>query len=422
MNWFNVFSNSLYSLEIITAALIFLSAYKRKKYYLFRLLLPLAFMTTGIFLTSSFPYNDKLLRFLQLLILNTLMFSGMLFCYKTSASNILFSCTAAIALQQITAGILSLIKIVASFTKFTDNMYVAAAFNETVTYAPVYALFYFLFKYNIKNKMKSNESNFKLKIMSAIIVIVCTGVYRFADGTTVNGIIARSLYSIICNSFALIIQFAFYEQISLRRDLSLEKELRRLEIKHYENWRDSVEIINIKYHDLKHQISSIQDSGTSGNWQEIQKALAVYDDMLKTGNEILDIILSEKKMLGDKFSIALTCMADGGALGFMQESDIYALFGNALDNAMNAVKEIGNTDKRSISLIVRRAGNTVIIHTENYFEGDITFIGGLPQTDKDKNFHGYGMKSIKMIVEKYNGTMDMSVSGDIFNLDISLQP
>lgn len=127
-------------------------------------------------------------------------------------------------------------------------------------------------------------------------------------------------------------------------------------------------------------------------------------------------------MLGDKFNITLTCMADGNALKIMHESDIYSLFGNALDNAVNAVKEIEDANKRNISLIVRGAGDTVIIHIENFYEGNVAFSEGLPQTNKDKNFHGYGVKSIKKIVEKYNGIMNYSVTENIFSLDMILQP
>lgn len=421
MRWIMVFLSCLYSAEVFLAALIFLSAYKRKKYFFAWLLIPLALIFAGAVLTSFFPY-DKLFRFLQLLVLNLLIFIGMIFCYKTAVSNVLFSCTAAMAVQQICAGLLYLLKLIFSFQSVISDFYIFTLLNEFIIYIPVYTAFFLIFKYFVKSKIDYSASNMKMKIMSAVIVLTCIGVYRFADGSTTDGVIARSLYSIICNTFALVIQFAFHEQIILRRDLSLEKELRRQEVKHYEKWRDSVEVINIKYHDLKHQILALQKNKEGGNWHDIEKALNTYDDMLKTGNEALDVILSEKKMLGDKFNITLTCMADGNALKIMHESDIYSLFGNALDNAVNAVKEIEDANKRNISLIVRGAGDTVIIHIENFYEGNVAFSEGLPQTNKDKNFHGYGVKSIKKIVEKYNGIMNYSVTENIFSLDMILQP
>lgn len=423
MNWVAVFFTSKYAVQVFIASLIFLSPYKRKKYYFLRLIIPVALIAAGAVLTSFLPYNDnQIYNFLRFFAINFLLYFGMLFCYNTSFSNVLFSSTAAMALQQFTAGLLSLVRLGGTFRSVVGNYVIATILDELIAYTPIYTGFYFLFVYKIKNKGYHNADNLKMKIMSAVIVFVCIGIYRFTDSSTTNGIIVGSLYSMVCCVFALVIQFALHEQITLRNDLRTERELRRQETKHYENWRDSVEIINVKYHDLKHQISMIKQNKDDGNWQEIEKALTVYDDMLKTGNKVLDVILSEKKMLGDKFNISIMCMADGEALKFMKESDIYSLFGNALDNAMNAVKKIKDEKKRTINLIVRRAGEPVVIHIENYFEGEISFRNGLPQTTGDIDFHGFGMKSIKMIVDKYNGTMNLKADNNIFSLNIMLQP
>ena len=61
----------------------------------------------------------------------------------------------------------------------------------------------------------------------------------------------------------------------------------------------------------------------------------------------------------------------------------------------------------------------VTLNIHNSFEGNLMFENGLPKTTKkDEIFHGYGMKSIKMIVEKYDGNLTVAVKDGIFNLDI----
>ena len=63
----------------------------------------------------------------------------------------------------------------------------------------------------------------------------------------------------------------------------------------------------------------------------------------------------------------------------------------------------------------------VVIHLENNFEGSLTFFDGLPQTTKgDKNYHGFGMRSMQMIAEKYRGTAAVLNKDGIFNLNITI--
>ena len=105
----------------------------------------------------------------------------------------------------------------------------------------------------------------------------------------------------------------------------------------------------------------------------------------------------------------------------MKQSDIYSLFGNAIDNAIEAVERIEDDEKRCIIVRVKKSRGMVLVHIENYYNGELSFKGGLPQTTKkDKRYHGFGMKSIRMIVEKYHGYFSTKSTDGIFSLDILL--
>jgi len=59
------------------------------------------------------------------------------------------------------------------------------------------------------------------------------------------------------------------------------------------------------------------------------------------------------------------------------------------------------------------------IHIQNYYHGKIIFDNDLSITTKgDIRYHGFGTKSIKMIVEKYKGTLSFNIIKDIFSLNI----
>ncbi len=69
---------------------------------------------------------------------------------------------------------------------------------------------------------------------------------------------------------------------------------------------------------------------------------------------------------------------------------------------------------------VSRQKSFLRIRVENCYEGEINFVGGLPSTAKDARYHGYGMKSIQSIVEKYNGSMTVKAADGWFELRILL--
>ena len=165
-------------------------------------------------------------------------------------------------------------------------------------------------------------------------------------------------------------------------------------------------------------------SGKQVDSEEIRKiedAINIYQSAYKTENEALNVVLMEKGMLCKSKGIDLSCILDGAGLEFMSDSDVYALFGNIMDNAIEAVSRIpaGN---RAIGLQIKTHGSFVSVIVYNGYEGDLEFKGGLPQTTKgDRSNHGYGMKSIRYIVNKYDGRMLINGDGGVFRLTMLFQ-
>jgi sensor histidine kinase regulating citrate/malate metabolism len=103
----------------------------------------------------------------------------------------------------------------------------------------------------------------------------------------------------------------------------------------------------------------------------------------------------------------------------MHPMDISALFGNALDNAIESVLKIEDPDKRLIHVSVVRQKNFLRIRIENCYEGELRFENGMPITSKkEQGIHGYGTKSIRRITERYNGSMTIATKGNWFELRI----
>ena len=224
--------------------------------------------------------------------------------------------------------------------------------------------------------------------------------------------------------FVLAVQYVTLRMLRISFEKRLADKLHDEEKKQYESFKNSVDYVNIKCHDLKHELRRIKKDGVSDEkLDEIAKGVELYEAFAQTGNETLDALLTEKNLACISEDIALLYMADGGALEFMEPSDIYSLFGNLLDNAVEHVRTVGDKEKRVIRLFVKsRGGGMLSIHEENVCVSGSDFVGGLPKTTKDdKLYHGYGIKSMRATARKYGGDLRVSVDDGMFKVDIFMQ-
>ena len=183
--------------------------------------------------------------------------------------------------------------------------------------------------------------------------------------------------------------------------------------------KENVEAINIKCHDLKHQLLAMKDKTDEKEYTHMIELLDSYGAEIKTNNEVLDVVFQEKNFQCRKLGIQFTCIIDGPALDFMETIDLYVLFGNLIDNCIEAVSQLPETEVKNIQVTVRRDKGFVIVTTENGYEGELHWINGRPGTSKeDKQNHGFGILSIEKIIHKYGGRYSIQTDDNIFVMDI----
>ena len=202
-------------------------------------------------------------------------------------------------------------------------------------------------------------------------------------------------------------------------------QMLRNEQRRFEYDKQIHDAINIKCHDIRHQIAAIRSTSTDDAYRaelkKIGKLVDIYDSTPHSRNAALDLVLAGKMLTCNSLNITITCMADGRRLGFMEDCDVYALFGNILDNAIEAAGQMQDPQQRMITLTVETKGDFLVIECENYFAGELTFEDGLPLTTKaDQENHGFGTHSIRLLAEKYDGFFKISSQDDIFTLSILL--
>ncbi len=191
----------------------------------------------------------------------------------------------------------------------------------------------------------------------------------------------------------------------------------------YRMSRETVDLINRKYHDLKHQIAALRaepDAAARNQWlDEMEADIKAYEAQNKTGSSVLDTLLTSKSLYCQKHQIDLTVVADGKQLSFLSVMDICTIFGNALDNAIECELKIENKLKRMIHLTVTGQKQFLLLQVENYCPEDLEYRGGLPvTTKKDRANHGFGLKSIQQTAKKYGGTTAVGTEDEWFVLKV----
>ncbi len=279
----------------------------------------------------------------------------------------------------------------------------------------------------ISKRIKNRDLNFKTwtQVLSVLILIVFSivlnmlydysGVSEFSKREINNYILFHSAL-IAADLILVLYQFSCYRYSSQEKDDIIMNKVHSLEKRQMKETKALMDAISIKSHDLKHQL--MNDSVINEYKQEAMEQIALYDSFANTGNESLDVVLTQKKLYCQENGIDLHFLADGSKLDFLKPADLYSLLGNLLDNAIEAVKKL-EPNKRSILLKISQKDNKIVIHIENEHEGTIKFVNGIPETTKkDKNSHGYGVRSIRNVVEKYGGIMSVNDGDSVYSTDI----
>ena len=212
-------------------------------------------------------------------------------------------------------------------------------------------------------------------------------------------------------------------ELRVKKELEAVQNVLQNQYVQYKQSRESIDLINYKYHDLKHQIAVLRSEEDPKKREEflnrMEEGIRLYEAQNKTGNKVLDTVLTTKSLYCNKHGITFTCVADGTLLDFMDVMDICSIFGNALDNAIECEMKIPEKEKRLIHVTVSRQKNFLILRFENYYEEKLQYNeGALTTTKKEKEYHGYGLKSIKYTVDKYEGAVSIDTKDNWFDLKI----
>lgn len=407
-------------MEMLIPMLLLIRRQEKRNFFWLRLLPVVAAGAGFVFMpaVSVGPFG------MNYLIVSSAVFLAGWFLFRLSPLDVLFYVVAAFAVQHGLWDVLFMIY--EGIGEITQPVALVIYFS---LYLVAYLLFYFFFLVSDfkKGGIKGRGLQFAVSCFIIAFVYVLASFVPWYDEWNM----IYRLYALICCIFALGLQCGLFEHSKLKeknkeleQDNAILQELLIREQKHYNITKDTIDLINVKCHDLKHQISvlrNMDEKERDKSLGEVEKAIMIYGNIAKTGNETLDIVLTEKSFLCESYNIRFTYMIDGESLSFMAPYDISSLFGNAIDNAIESVMKEEEREKRIIKLNASLKRMYLTIHIENFCNEKVRFKDGMPVTNKsDKKNHGFGVKSMNYVVKKYGGTMTMRQDGCLVSLDILL--
>lgn len=418
------------------ATFIFLLYCKRKPDFVWKFIASIFIVTAlGVLLEFPLYYAEMILRnallakaisFVLYLAVFFVRLFAVKFCYDEPLTKVSVAVILAGLCQNLSYCIYSIFNIAFSldgtlYSRFASGGYYIGQGIQTVIAAVVLVASYLLFAKKIVGLSYLSESDSGIFI-AVVLTNIILSLFNTLESLLVSGDVASKLLVrsilLICTLCILALFVKILETKEVRNELEVINKLNRKEHEHFIKLKQDMERVNVKCHDIKHFIAAGLSVGA--DVKDLDEAVKIYDTTIKTGNEIIDTLLAEQSLHCDANDIVLTVMADASKLDFIGTPDMYALFGNLMENAIEATEKLPDSSRRFINVNIRPVAGQVFLCVENGYESILKIVDGMPVSskEKEKGFHGYGLKSIRMIAEKYGGVFAYKAEEGVFHVNI----
>jgi|GEM_PF-1503805 len=432
-----------FALGIVLYAGIFVYSFKRKRHFWIRLgscILALGGISTGVAFAMYGLFRaglnaDNILHvdtlratmYLLFLVVDIIVLAV---CFDEKPSLILFATVAATAAHTIGTMIYDMLALAFQFDTIYFTMYtgysVAGFVLYFVTHIAVLALCWLLFGWAFAKSHKDfgsqiNKFILGVYVMYAFFTVAISGSQFFNMRLGgINSVAIPLIFDGFSVFFAVFVLFVQRFNLIWVRDVQAQEAAQNFH-QFYKEKADkqqaNMALVNQKLDDIKDQVAKIVAK------YHIDKAILdelatvssdIFDSSIQTGNDALDMLLTQKSLGLNANHIKTTAMLDGSALSFMDVEDVNVFFGNALDNAIEYLGKV-DEEKRFVRISSTRNKSLLLVRIENYCEQDVAFAkDGRPISSSKSGSVSYGTHSIRAVAEKYGGTATFAREGNLF--------
>ena len=293
----------------------------------------------------------------------------------------------------------------------------------------VYRFFKPNFNYLIKNYNGMSFLKLCLLPLAYNISNYWLGLYLFTYSITTNLFYIRILIFVITlTAYILILDIAksSREKEALQgaqMALALQLESANQQLAALQTTQEQSAIYR---HDMRHHFSMIIGYLADGDNRKaekyIRRAQADIDEITPARycqNNAVNLILSFFEAKAKKLGVSFSVDADLPQTLPIPETELCTLLSNGLENAIVAASQVPEGQFRKVRVSCQTHKRNLLILIENNFTGEVVIQEGLPQSLREG--HGFGVRSMTMIAEKYKGLCSFEAKGEIFTLRIALQ-
>lgn len=283
---------------------------------------------------------------------------------------------------------------------------------------------HFLFIVVFERIMRTKKNGDKVKELGPVLAIgisflivlqeISLNIANIGDDKNVLFSIGSS--AIILGTFIYIILFNdHYLEVSqtVQREEVALYEL-QLKYDYYQKKRADEELIKEIYHDMKHHI--LLADGTIR--KEVLDKLAHYDYYYDAGNEFLNVIIADKLAKAAENGIRLECNINFNGCDFIVPIDISTIFGNILDNSMEACRFMPEEDRIIFLNVLTRGGILYIVLKNRMVENSLRISEKISTNKNNKAMHGFGISNVKKAVKNYDGECKITAENSEFIISI----
>lgn len=288
-------------------------------------------------------------------------------------------------------------------------------------YAAIYGLMFWMERSRPRPMGHLDISNTAalVAVVMAATVFAVSNLYFLNNEATMSIFYIRTLVD-LCGLLILTIQHEQLRENALHRELEAIDNVLHRQYEQYKRSKENIKFINKRYHELKVQIASIRAERDhvkqEAALEQMENGILQYEAENKTGNPVLDTLLTAKSMDCKEKNIQMTSVADGSQVGFLSTRELCSIVGTALDNAIESCAAEPDVEKRLIRTAVYTQNGFLMFRVENYCAEPVELDAeGLPV----KNARGgYGLKSLRAAAQQHGGSMTLHWSNHWFTLRV----
>ena len=270
---------------------------------------------------------------------------------------------------------------------------------------------------------------FSLPVVSLLIVF---NMQIYWQDQTNSSLFVLTAVSTLALLFTNLVVFDQYCQ--MERDAEINKQYQLLQ-QHLVSEKEQIHLLDEQQqevrrlaHDVKNSLLPVVNALNQEDPQ-IAKTLLVQildgfsqgSGRIETGYSLIDAILSQKQKQSQDHKIRLNVVHHLHDIQRISDIDLSVILGNSLDNAIEATEQLEDINQRVISLSLQSEKGLLSIKLKNPISGQlITRNGQYLSTKSDHKNHGFGISSIRMLVEKYQGLMQIDTTENTVSLTILL--